>query len=253
MRSTPSERGELAAIVTDGGPPVTQLGQKRTVATQRIPARWPAVAAEESQGHPGREEPVAARAMAGDPATGYPFMDIAAPCLPRALPPLRGSFDGSHSVEVAIAVAGGVPGVIPAVAAILALLGLLSLWGLSPSLSAKPLSPSGRLLPARATAVLGTEEILGARDEALAATFQEAKATGAILPRLGPCLRTSDALKKTSSLILASARFSGSQGLQLFGSLFSSHENAAEQGIKAEGSRAGFPAPSASREGERRR
>ena len=183
------KRGELTSVVTGSGPPVTQLGQKRLVAPQRLPACWPTVPAEEGQGDPGQEEPVAARAVTGDAATGYPFMDIAVPRLPIALPPLRVSFDGAHPVAVATAIAGGVLGVIRAVAAILAPLGPLSLRGSSPSLSAKPGPPSGGLLPARATAVPAADEILGPRDEAPPAILQKAKPTAAILPRLSPCLR----------------------------------------------------------------
>ena len=168
--------------------------------------------------------------MAGNSATGYPFMDIAIGRLPRALAPLRGSFNGPYPLGVALAVPVGVLGVASAVAAILALLGPPSLRGSSPSLSAKPVSPSGGLFPARATAVLGTEEILGPRNESPSATFQEAKATEAILPRLSPCLRTKDGVKKISSLIPRFGEVSGSQGLQLLGSLFSSHEIADEQG-----------------------
>jgi hypothetical protein len=95
--------------------------------------------------------------------------------------------------------------------------------------------------------------MLEPRNESLSATFQEAKATGAILPRLSPCLRTEDGVKKISSLIPRFDEVSGSQGLQLLGSLFSSHSGSRPDRVaKAEGKRAGFPDPSGAPEGKRK-
>jgi hypothetical protein len=186
--------GDLPPVVAPAGLSIAQLGQERRVPAHRFPAVFSAIATDPGEGHRGHEETVAAGSMAGDVATGYPFMDIAVRGLPRAPPPLRGALDVADTLGVAAAVARTVLGVLLPVSAVLALLGLSSFWRPPPSFSPEPVPPTGSLFLAGRAAVLGTEAVLRTGDKALAAALQEARAAEGI-PRLGSCLRAQDGVQ----------------------------------------------------------
>ncbi len=189
---------ELSTVVTKRGPPVAQLGQKRRVAMHGLPAVWPAIAVNFSQGDPSQEEAVAARTVAGKPATGSPFMDIGIRGIFGAVAALRGALDGSDPIAVSSSVVRPIGGMPLPVLLILSSLGLLSRRRTTPLLSVQPAFPSRGLAPAGGATVLGTKTILWTGDEALAAALQEANAAKGILLRLGGCLRTQDGVKKTA-------------------------------------------------------
>ena len=195
-RRTCSGTGELSVVVADGCAPVSQLGKERRVMAHHLPALWPAVTVDHGQGHPGQEEGVAARSVAGPPATGYPFMDIGILGLTGAAPPLRGALDGADPLGVAFPIAGRVVAVILPVAAVLALLGLLSFCGSAPSISAKPASPPCGLLPAGGATVLGAESILRPGNEALSAALHKTGTAKGLGFQWGACLGAQDAVKR---------------------------------------------------------
>jgi len=101
-----------------------------------LPALWPAVTVDHGQGHTGQEEGVAARSVAGNPASGYPFMDIGILGVFGPTPALRIALDGSNPVGVALPVVSGVVGVCFSVVVIFAPLGLLPLRRVAPFISA---------------------------------------------------------------------------------------------------------------------
>jgi hypothetical protein len=186
--------GDLPAVVAPAGPSIAQLGQEGGVPAHRFPAVFSAVATDPGEGHRGHEQAVAARAMAGDVATGYPFMDIRILGVLGPTPSLRRPLDGADPIGVAATVARTVLGVLLPVSAVLALLGLSSSWRPPPSSSPEPAPPPRGLFPAGQAAVLGAETILRPGDESPPAALQEARATEGIL-RLGACLQAQDGVK----------------------------------------------------------
>jgi len=186
--------GDLPPVVAVVGPPVAQLGKERRVPAHRFPASLSAIATDPGEGHRGHEEAVAPGAVAGDVATGYPFMDIGILGVLGSAPSLRRPFDGADPIGVAATVARTVLGVLLPVSAVLALLGLSSSWRPPPSSSPEPAPPPGGLFQAGGAAVLGAETILRTGDESPPAALQEARAAEGIL-RLGACLRAQDGVQ----------------------------------------------------------
>ena len=186
--------GDLPPVVAVVGPPVAQLGKERRVPAHRFPASLSAIATDPGEGHRGHEQAVAAGAMAGDVATGYPFMDIGILGLLGSAASLRRPLDVADTLGVAPAVARSVLGVLLPVPAVLALLGLPSSRRPPPSSSPEPASPPGGLLSAIGTVVLGTEAVLRTGDKALAAALQKADAAEGFL-RMGACLQAQDGVQ----------------------------------------------------------
>jgi hypothetical protein len=205
-RQTSAGAGHLPSVVADRSPPVAQLGQECRVPAHRFPASSSAIATDPGEGHRGYEQAVAAGAVAGSPATGYPFMDIGILGILGPAASLRRPLDVADPLGVASAVARTVLGVILPASAVLASLGISSSWRPPPSFSPEPASPLRGILPADRAAVLGAEPILGAGDESPPAALQEAGATEGIL-RLGACLQAQDGVQTIEEfLFLASAR-----------------------------------------------
>jgi hypothetical protein len=175
-RRTRPVPGELSTIVARGRLAVAQLRQESREAATSASTGGAAVARKIRQGGQGQQKGVAARATAGNSATGVPFMDIGAVRVACPAPPLGIAFDGADSFRIAFPVVGTIVRVFLPIAAILSALGGLSRLGLAPGHSANPLPPPGSLPAAGLSAVLCTESILGPRHEASPATFQEADA-----------------------------------------------------------------------------